>query len=119
MVTQFLRQLNFEDVEVEKVMGDMWIVRARRGECHVSVVELSTRGWTQELIKAFTEPSDDLFVVSGGSVYEDNATWLTAVHDIYIKILRRAGFARTSSGFRVAAAPTCAARQLPWKELRD
>jgi hypothetical protein len=118
-VAQFLRQLHFEDVRIERgSLGDMWVVHAHRGECRLFVVELvSSNGWSRDLIQTLTDPSAELFIVSGGSVHDYSSTWLDAMDEIYLKTLRRIGFARAASSFAVVAAPMCAARQLPWNEL--
>jgi len=120
-VAQFLRQLDFEGVSTEGgTLGHMWVVRAHRGECRLSIVELiSSKGWTRDLIRTFTDPSDELFIVSGGSVYDYSSNWLDVINDIYLKTLRRIGFSRAASGFAVVAAPICAARQLPWNEFQQ
>ncbi len=118
---QFLRQHDFEDVRTEGMAaGDMWIVRARRGECRLSVVELvSSTGWTRDLIRTVAGPSDELFIVSRGLVRDYSSTWLDVVGDIYLKTLRRIGLAHAASGFAVVATPLCAARLLPWNEFQQ
>jgi hypothetical protein len=119
-VGQFLRQLDFEDVRTEGgLMGGTWVVHAHKGECRLSVVELvSSKGWPRDLIKTYADPSEELFIVSRGVVYDYRSTWLDIIGELYFKTLRRIGFTRATSGFAVVAAPKCAARQLPWNELR-
>jgi hypothetical protein len=120
-VGQFLRRLDFEDIRTEGgTTGDMWVVHAHRGECRLSIVDLvSSKGWPRDLIKTFADPSEELFIVSRGVVYDYRSTWLDIIGDVYFKTLRRIGFTRATSGFAVVAAPMCAARQLPWNELQQ
>ena len=116
-IAQFLRLREFEEVTTEEVMGGMWVVRAHRGECRLLVVEVSSKGWTRELIGTFAKASDRLFIVFRGSVYEYVSTWRTVTNDIYARVLRKLGLARTTLMVGVAASPICAAERLPWNEL--
>jgi hypothetical protein len=116
-IAQLLRQREFENVKTEEVMGGMWVVRAYRGECRLFVVELSSKGWTRELIRTFAESSDRLFIVLQGSVYEYDSTWRTAANDVYFRVLRKLGLARPTPILGVAASPICAVERLPWNEL--
>ena len=116
-IAQFLRLREFEEVTTEEVMGGMWVVRAHRGECRLLVVEVSSKGWTRELIGTFAKASDRLFIVFRGSVYEYDLNWLTVTNDIYARALRKLGLARATLMVGVAASPICAAERLPWNEL--
>jgi hypothetical protein len=116
-IAQFLKYREFEDVRTEEVMDGMWAVRARRGDCRLFVVEVSSKGWTRDVIRTFADASDRLFVVVLGSVYAYDSTWLTVTNDIYVRVLRKIGLARRAPILGVAAAATCAAERLPWNEL--
>jgi hypothetical protein len=117
-LAQFLSHRDFEEVKTEEMMDGMWAIRARKGECRLFVVEAGSRkGWTRDLIRIFTDTSDQLFTISNGSVYDYNSTWLTDTHDIYFRVLRKIGLARAAPVLSVAASPTCAAERLPWNEL--
>ena len=116
-IAQFLKFREFEEVKTEEVMGGMWAVRAHRGDCRLFVVEVSSKGWTRELIRTFAQASDRLFIVFHGSIYEYDPTWLTVANDIYLRALRKLGLARSTLIVGVAAAPSCAAERLPWNEL--
>lgn len=118
-LAQFLSQRNFEDVKTEEVMDGMWAVRAHRGECNLFVVEFaSSKGWTRDLMRTLINASDQLFIVSRGSVHDFNSTWLTVSDELYVRVLRKIGLARTTPVLGVAASPTCAAGQLPWNEIK-
>jgi hypothetical protein len=117
MIAQFLKYRAFEDVRTEEVMDGMWAVQARRGDCRLFVVEVSSKGWTRDVIRTFADASDQLFVVVLGSVHAYDSTWLTVTNDIYVRVLRKIGLARLAPILGVAASPMCAAEQLPWHEL--
>ncbi len=117
-LAQFLRQRAFDAVKMEPVMDDMWVVRAHKGECDLFAVELvSSKGWTRDLIRTFAGSSDDVFIVSRGSVYDYDSTWLAVTDEIYSRVLRKIGLVRAAPVLGVAATPKCAARRLPWNEL--
>ena len=116
-IAQFLKYRQFEEVRTEEVMDGMWAVRARRGDCRLFVVEVSSKGWTRDVIRTFVDTSDRLFVVVHGSVHEYDSTLLTVTNDIYVRALRKIGLARRAPILGVAAAATCAAERLPWNEL--
>jgi hypothetical protein len=117
-LAQFLIQHDFQNVKTEEMMDGMWAIRAHKGECRLFVVEAGAgKGWTRDLIGVFTDPSDQLFIVSHGSVYDYDSTWLTDTHDTYFAVLRKIGLARPAPVLGVAASPTCAGKRLPWNEL--
>ena len=116
-ITQFLRHHEFDDVRTEEAMAGMWVVRGRRGECRLFVVEGSSRGWTRDVMRSLANASDRLFFLSHGSIYEYDSTWLTITSDIYVRTLRKIGLVRSVPILGVAASPICAAERLPWKEL--
>ncbi len=117
-LSQFLHDRGFNDVKTEEMMDGMWAVRARKGECRLFVVEVdSGKGWTRNLMRTLTDASDELFIVFRGSAHDYDSTWSTVTDDIYFRILRRIGLARTAPVLGVAASPTCAARRLPWDKF--
>ena len=117
-IAQFLSQREFEDVKTEQVMdGNMWMVRARKGECRLFVVEVWSNVWTRKLMRTFAEAPDKLFIVFHGSVYENNPSWMTATKVIYYRALRKLGLTRSALIVGVAASPNCSAERLPWNEL--
>jgi len=116
-IAQFLRHHDFQDVKTEEAMPGMWAVRGHRRECRLFVVEVSSRGWTRDLMRSLADASDQLFIVSRGSVNEYDSTLRTVTDDIYVRILRKVGLARSVPILGVAASPTCAAERLPWREL--
>jgi hypothetical protein len=118
-LAQFLRQSDFGDIKTERIMtDDIWMVHAHKGECDLFVFELvSSNGFTKDLIRTFTGSSDEVFIVSRGSVHDYDSTWLAVTDEIYARILRKIGFARAARVLGVAAKPTCDARRLPWNKL--
>ena len=116
-IVQFLRHRGFETVKTEEVMDGMWVVRAQQRDCRLLVVEVSSKGWTRDVIRTFADTSDQLFLVVQGTVYEFDSNWLTVSNDIYIRVLRKIGLARSAPLLGVAASAACAADRLPWNEL--
>jgi hypothetical protein len=112
-IVDFLARRGFA-VTPEEGLG---LIRATRGECRMFVVDREGTGWSRQLVASSGEASDRNFFAFRGEIYEGDPNWLTAITNIYFRMLRRLGLGRSALVVGVAAPPACDAERLAWNEL--
>jgi hypothetical protein len=116
-IAHFLAERGFEKLTIEEVMSGLQMVRAENGKCRMSVVDMSGKGWTRQLLDNLRDKDDRVFFVFRGAIYERAPTWLTATNDLYFRTLQKLGLARAALLIGVTASPVCNADQLPWRKV--
>lgn len=117
-IADFLVRHQFRVVRSEKVEEGELTIRATAGACRMSIVKSPAMGWDRDLIRRHATAGDEIFVVFRGRIYSEQPTWLTVSDALWSRFQGELGLkAEAAPLFAVIASTTCAALQLPWKEL--
>ena len=117
---EFFTRSHFDVLVTEDNMGQSPVIQATAGACRLLAGKISSDGDNWQLPRRFAAPTDHVFVVFRGSVYAAQPTSLTAVSNLWSRLLRETGLVRhQTSVIAVVASTTCDAEQLPWYELRE
>jgi hypothetical protein len=117
-VAGFLVSHQFSLVGMEKMTGEMPVVRATAGACRMLVALASPRGWHRDMLRTLAEPSDRTFVVFRGSVYSEQPMFLTITYFLWSKFLSQLGLkVNARPVLAVIATKDCDAERLPWRDL--
>jgi hypothetical protein len=93
-------------------------IRASAGLCQLLVAKSPAMGWDREMIRRYEAPTDHVFVVFHGRVYQEQPTWLTVFDALWTRFLRGLGSAAQPAPVLAVIAPaSCQAEQLPWGQL--
>ena len=118
-VAKFLASHQYNLAGIQKMTGEMQIVRATAGySCKMLVAQTSSRGWHRDMIRELAAPEDQTFVVFHGKVYSDQPMFLTITDFLWRKFLSQLGLKVSPTVvLSVIATKECDAARLPWQEL--
>ncbi len=117
-IIELLAQHQYEVATSYDVVTKMLVVRGSKGSCRLLVAPVTTIGGDYDYIRHLAgDATENIFVLSQGNLYTDQATWATLFNELRARFLRKFGLGHASVVLAVAATPACDAQQLPWNEV--
>jgi hypothetical protein len=117
-LVKFLSDQHLEVQADAQTMGEMPLLHATAGACHLLVAKVSAVGSNRDVIRGLAAPGDQVFTVFRGVTYPEQPTTRTVLTYLWSKVLSELGFMRhIIPVFAVVASPLCNAKQLPWEQL--
>jgi hypothetical protein len=118
-LVKFLSDQHLEVQADTQTMGDMPMLHAGAGACHLLVAKVSAVGSNRDVIRGLATKGDEVFTVFRGVTYPEQPTTWTVLTYLWSKVLSELGLMRhIVPVFAVVASPLCNAKQLPWEQLQ-
>jgi hypothetical protein len=118
-VAEFLSRQYFTVALSEQTGAGQPTIRATAGACRMLVAQSPALGWDRDLIRRHATPTDRVFVVFRGKVYQEQPTWLTVSDFFWARFRSQLGLkAQAAPVLGIIATANCNAERLPWNELQ-
>jgi hypothetical protein len=117
-LADFLTRQHFRVSIVEHAAEGQPSIVAAAGVCRILAVRSTPMGSDRDLIRRQASPSDEVFILYRGKIYEEQPTWRTVPDFLWARILRELGVASADKPVYAIISPrNCNASVLPWDEL--
>lgn len=117
-LAEFLTRQHFSVSVVEHPADGQPSVVASTGVCRISAFRSPAMGSDRDLVRRLALPTDEVFVVYRGKIYNEQPTWLTVSDFLWARALRELGISSTERAVYAIISPkNCSVSRLPWEEF--
>jgi hypothetical protein len=117
-LAEFLSRQHYSVTLAERAADGQPSIIASTGACRILAVRSPAMGTDRDLVRRLASPSDGIFILYKGKIYDEQPTFRTVADFLWARMLREVGIGvQQQPVFAIISPQSCNSRRLPWDEL--